>query len=87
MTFLEAVAVTKVLNLFSSAAATAIFAREGIIDWKLGIVLSAVSFAGAVVGAVAARRLGSVWLRRVFLTAVIALALKTLLFDVRWGHL
>jgi uncharacterized membrane protein YfcA len=87
MTFLEAVAVTKVLNLFSSVAATAIFAHEGIIDWKLGIVLGAVSFAGAVVGAVAAQRLGNVWLRQVFLTAVIALALKTLLFDVRWGHL
>jgi uncharacterized membrane protein YfcA len=32
MTFLEAVAVTKVLNLFSSLVATAIFAAKGLID-------------------------------------------------------
>ena len=39
MTFLEAVGVTKVLNIFSSLIATAIFAREGIINWEAGIVL------------------------------------------------
>ncbi len=86
MTFLEAVALTKVLNLFSSVVATAVFAREGIIDWKLGVVLSAVSFAGAVVGAATAQRMSNMWLRRVFLAAVILLALKTLLLDVRWDH-
>jgi uncharacterized membrane protein YfcA len=82
MTFLEAVAVTKVLNVFSSLVATVIFATEGIIDWKLGVLLSVVSFGGAFVGAVFAQRMSNVWLRRVFLTAVIAIALKTLLFDV-----
>ena len=48
MTFTEAVAITKVLNLFSSLIATAIFAWQGIVDWKLGFLLSSVSFAGAV---------------------------------------
>ena len=85
MTFLEAVAVTKVLNVFSSLVATAIFARAGIIDWNLGLLLGLVSFGGAIVGARVAQRMSNVWLRRVFLTAVIALAVKTLLVDVKWA--
>ena len=39
MTFIEAVAVTKVLNLFSSLVATAVFAVRGLIDWRLGLIL------------------------------------------------
>jgi uncharacterized membrane protein YfcA len=85
MTFLEAVAVTKVLNLFSSLVATAIFSVEGIIDWNLGLVLGVVSFCGAVVGAKVAQRMSNVWLRRIFLTAVVTLAIKTLLVDVTWA--
>jgi uncharacterized membrane protein YfcA len=83
MTFLEAVVVTKVLNFFSSLVATAIFAGQKIVDWKLGILLSLASFVGALVGAVVARKLNNLWLRRIFLAAVVALALKTLLFDIR----
>jgi uncharacterized protein len=79
MTFLESVAVTKVLNMFSSLIATAIFAVRGLIDWKLGLSLSLVSFVGAASGAVIARNLSNTLLRRIFLVAVIALAVKTLL--------
>jgi uncharacterized membrane protein YfcA len=86
MTFLEAVAVTKVLNVFSSLIATVVFAWQGIIDWKLGLVLSVVSFGGAVLGAAMARRLSNLWLRRVFLTAVVVMAVKTLAIDVPWGR-
>ncbi len=86
MTFLEAVAVTKVLNIFSSLIATAIFSWQGLLDWNLGLFLGGVSFAGAIVGAVLARRMSNFWLRRAFLTAVIALALKTLLVDVAWSN-
>jgi uncharacterized protein len=50
MAFVEAVAVTKVLNFFSSLVATAVFAYENLIDWNLGLVLGGVSFAGAVLG-------------------------------------
>ncbi len=85
MTFLEAVAVTKVLNVVSSLVATVIFAREDIIDWNLGLLLGAVCFGGAVVGAAMAQKMSNVWLRRVFLTAVVALAIKTLLVDVAWA--
>ena len=84
ITFIEAVAVTKVLNLFSSLVATAVFAVRGLIDWKFGLILSAVSFAGAAAGAALARNLSNHTLRRIFLVAVLALAAKTLLYDVRW---
>jgi uncharacterized protein len=85
MTFVEAVAVTKVLNFFSSLVATAIFAHQGLIDWNLGLVLGLASFVGAVIGAALARLMSNLWLRRFFLTAVVALALKTLLVDVAWA--
>jgi len=84
MTFLEAVSVTKVLNVFSSLVATAVFAREGIVEWKLGVLLSLVSFVGAILGGMVARRMSNVWLRRIFVVTIVALAVKMLLFDVRW---
>ena len=82
MTFTEAVATTKVLNVGSSLVATAVFAAQGLVDWRLGALLGAVSFAGGLVGGLAARRMGNLWLRRVFLAAVIVLAVKTLFWAV-----
>jgi uncharacterized protein len=84
MTFLEAVAVTKVLNLFSSLVATTVFAVRELIDWKLGLLLGVASFAGAAGGAALACHLSNHVLRRIFLIAVVALAAKTLAFDVSW---
>jgi uncharacterized membrane protein YfcA len=84
MSFVEAVAVTKVLNFFSSLVAAAVYAGQGLIDWNLGVILSAAAFAGGLVGAVLAQRISNVWLRRVFLAAVVALAVKALLYDVVW---
>jgi uncharacterized membrane protein YfcA len=86
-TFIEAVALTKVLNVFSSLVATLVFAREGLVDWRLGLILSAASFAGGLLGAVLAKRVSNFWLRRIFVVAVIVMALKTLLLDVPWANL
>ena len=83
MTFLQAVAVTKVLNLFSSLVASVVFTARGLIDWRLGLLLSLVSFAAAASGAAVAQKLSDHLLRRVFLVAVIALAVKTLAYDLR----
>lgn len=85
MTFVEAVAVTKVLNVVSSLIATAIFAHQGLVDWNLGLLLALASFVGAVIGAALASLMSNLWLRRIFLTAVVALALKTLFVDVAWA--
>jgi uncharacterized protein len=78
LTFLQAVATTKVVNVFSSAVATVIFAWRGVVDYKLGLVLGLTMFLGAVIGGHVAMRLPAMWLRRVFLVAVVALAAKML---------
>jgi uncharacterized protein len=82
MTFIEAVAITNLLNIFSSTAATVIFASQSLIDWRLGVVLAPAAFTGAMAGAVLARNMSNALLRRVFLVAVVALAVKTVVSDV-----
>jgi uncharacterized protein len=84
MTFIEAVAVTKVLNVFSSSVATAVFAVQGLIDWRLGLILGLASFIGATIGAMLARQMSNSILRRIFLVAVICLAIKTVVSDLPW---
>jgi uncharacterized membrane protein YfcA len=79
MTFLQSVATTKVINIFSSAIATAVFLWRGIIDAKLGIMLGMAMFFGALLGGRIALNLHPVWLRRIFITAVLGLAAKMLL--------
>ncbi|MEH1911638.1 sulfite exporter TauE/SafE family protein [Nostoc sp.] len=80
MTFVQAIANTKFINIFSSLIATIIFFTQGIVDYKLGIILSITMFIGGIIGSRVVLRLSNIWLRRIFLTTVIALALKTL-FD------
>lgn len=79
LSFLQAVATTKVINIFSSLVATAIFAWRGVVDYKLGIVLGVAMFFGALIGGHVAMRLPAHWLRRIFVLTVIALAVKMLL--------
>lgn len=78
MTFLQAVATTKVINIFSSGVATLVFVWRGVVDLKLGIVLGAFMFLGALLGARIALFLSAVWLRRIFLAAVHGLAITLL---------
>ena len=78
MTFSEAVASTKFINIFSSGVATLVFAWQGLIDYKLGLILAVTMFAGAYIGAHYATRMNDLWLKRIFLTTVFLLALKTI---------
>jgi uncharacterized membrane protein YfcA len=78
MSFLEAVATTKLINIFSSGIATAIFMQRGFVDYRLGLTLGATMFVGALLGGRFARRLSDLWLRRIYLAAVWVLGLKTL---------
>jgi uncharacterized protein len=80
MTFSEAVASTKVINIFSSLIATAIFMWQGLVDYSLGIILSVTMFVGAFVGAHYATKMNDIWLRRIFIATVLLLAAKTI-FD------
>ena len=72
-------ATTKVINLFSSAVATLIFAWRGVVDYELGAILGLTMFLGALVGGHATLRISPVWLRRIFIIAVAGLALKMIL--------
>ena len=78
LTLLEAVALTKFINLFSCGAATAVFAAYGLIDWRLGGCMAVAMFAGALVGARFALQLPQRTLRIGFALSVVAMA--TLLF-------
>ncbi len=80
MTFTEAVAGTKFINVFSSLIATVIFAWQGLIDYKLGIILAITMFIAAYIGAKTVTKLNDIWLKRIFLAVVFLLAVKTI-FD------
>lgn len=82
MTFTEAIVNTKFINIFSSAIATAIFAWQGLVDYRLGAILAITMFAAAYFGAKFVTKIGDLWLRRIFLTSVVVLAAKILFFDV-----
>lgn len=84
MTFVEAVSTTKIVNVFSSLVATVVFMARGLVDYKLGVILGLAMFAGAFVGARVALKLNNLWLRRIFLATVLALAGKILLYDFLW---
>ena len=74
----EAVASTKLINVFSSSVATAVFMWQGLVDYRLGIVLGLTMFVGAYVGAHYVTKINDIWIRRIFLAAVVLLAIKTL---------
>ena len=78
MSYSEAVANTKFINVISSLVATIVFIWQGLVDYRLGLVIGATMFAGAYAGAHYVTKLNEVWIRRIFLAAVILLAFKTL---------
>jgi hypothetical protein len=81
MSFLQAVATTKVINVFSSGVATLVFVWCGVVDVKLGVILGVSMFLGALLGGRIALLLSTVWLRRIFIAAVLGLAIKMLFFQ------
>lgn len=87
LTFMQAVATTKIINIFSSLVATLVYVRAGLIDWPLGVALSVIMFFGAILGGRIALRLNNEVVRQVFLVVVVALAVKTLVFDLEWQTL
>jgi uncharacterized protein len=81
MTFTESVASTKLINVFSSLIASAIFMWQGLVDYKLGFILAFTMFVAAYFGAKVVTKLSDVWLKRIFIATVLILALKMLVFD------
>jgi hypothetical protein len=79
-TFIQSVAATKVINVFSSGVATLIFAWRGVIDYRLGVILSCAMFLGALIGGKATLKISPVWLRRIFIVAVLGLAVRMMIW-------
>lgn len=84
MTFTESVASTKLINVFSSLIASAIFMWQGLVDYKLGAILAVTMFVGAYIGAHVVTKLSDIWLKRIFIATVLILAVKTML-DFVWS--
>ncbi len=78
MTYAESIAGTKLINVFSSGVATAVFMWQGLVDYRLGAILGITMFAGAYFGAYYVTKINDIWLRRIFLGTVVLLAAKTL---------
>lgn len=78
MTYSESVGSTKLVNVFSSSIATLVFMWQGLVDYRLGAILAVTMFLGAYVGAHYAVKMNEVWLKRIFLSTVVLLAIKTL---------
>jgi uncharacterized protein len=78
MTFLKAIATTKIMNIFASVVAVVVFAWHDTIDYKLGVILGIAMFVGGIVGASATTRINPIWLRPIFVAVVFLLAVKLL---------
>jgi uncharacterized protein len=78
MTYGESIAATKLINVFSSGIATLVFMWQGLVDYKLGLILAVAMFTGAFIGAHFVTKINDIWLRRIFLSTVLLLAAKTL---------
>ncbi|MDQ2585954.1 hypothetical protein CKY47_18560 [Saccharothrix yanglingensis] len=74
--FLRASATAKIVNVATNLGALLYFVPAGKVLWGLGLVLAACNMTGAVFGARLAVRRGSGFVRRVFLTVVVALVVS-----------
>jgi uncharacterized membrane protein YfcA len=82
LTMMESVALTKPINLVSSAAASVVFFAGGLVDLRVGLPLAAANLAGGWVGAHLALKSGDRFVRLLFLLTVAALAIKLVVWDV-----
>ena len=78
--FLQAAFITKVFNIFSSLTACALFHHHGLINFSVGHPLGVSMYSGAFLGAKLAVAKGNLWVRNLFIVAVIVLAIKLLAF-------
>lgn len=80
LSFLQVAFITKIFNVFSSLAACAFFYYHGLIDFSVGIPLAFSMSLGALLGSKLAIQKGNIWVRNLFLIAVVLFAVKLLFF-------
>ena len=76
---MESTAITKLLNLSSNFAAFIIFAFQGYVIWKLGLVMAVAQIAGAYTGSKFAIKNGEKVVRPVLVVVSILLSLRIIL--------
>jgi len=76
--FLQVAFLTKIFNIFSSLVACALFHYHGLIDFSVGIPLALSMSLGAFLGSKLAIAKGNLWVRNLFIIAIILLAIKLL---------
>jgi len=82
-TLVEAVGLTKIVNFVGSIAACVVFVAGRRVDWTIAAAMSAGALFGGWLGAHLAIRSGTVWVRRIFVLMVAALAVKLLIGVLR----
>jgi len=78
--FLQVAFITKIFNIFSSLVACAFFYYHGLIDFSVGVPLALSMAAGAFLGTKLAIAKGTLWIRNLFIIAVLFLAIRLLFF-------
>ena len=74
--FISASAIAKIVNVSTNVGAIIIFGLNGVILWKLGLLMAASNVTGAIVGSRLAIKGGSTLVRKVFLLVTMALIIK-----------
>ena len=75
-TFLESAANMKIAGILTSTAAAATFAYHGAIHIPAALTLFAGCFTGSYIGAHYSDRIGSVWIKRIFIGVVLMMVVK-----------
>ena len=82
LTFLQAVAATRMLSVFMAAAASVLLGAKGVIDFSVAVPLAAAYIIGGRIGARIAIRKGNRWVKTLFVIAAIAMSLRLVITTV-----
>ena len=74
--FISASAIAKIVNVSTNIGAIIVFGLNGVILWKLGLLMAVSNVTGAIVGSRLAIKGGSTLVRKVFLLVTMALIIK-----------
>src|SRR3989344_1905622 len=81
LTMIESLGTGVVAWLLLSLSSSVIFAFNGLIDYKFGLILFATMSIGSYVGASTAIKKGDLWIKRLFVALVVAISVKLLFFS------
>lgn len=80
MTYIESSATSLFTSSFLSLTALAVFVAHGLVNWELGLPMTAGMYVGGAIGAKMALEKGNAWVRIIFVVVIAASAVKLLFF-------